>query len=90
MKKQFNTTGTCFPQFHYMMDNSKKIEQVMELIDSGSYFTINRPRQYGKTTTLNFLYNKLDKSNNHIPISLSLQGVDEKWHESDKMFARCL
>ena len=88
MKKQFNTTGTCFPQFHYMMDNSKKIEQVMELIDSGSYFTINRPRQYGKTTTLNFLYNKLDKSNNHIPISLSLQGVDEKWHESDKMFAK--
>ena len=88
MKKQFNTTGTCFPEFHYMMDNSKKIEQVLSLIEGGSYFTINRPRQYGKTTTLNALFRQLRASEAYLPILFSLQGVDRKWHESDEAFAK--
>ena len=59
--KEFNTTGVCYPQLHYMMDNSHKISDVINLIERGKYFTLNRPRQYGKTTTLRFLVEKLEK-----------------------------
>ena len=62
MTKKFNITGVCYPNKHYMMDNSKKLEQIMGLIEFGEYFTINRPRQYGKTTTLHFLRKRLNDS----------------------------
>jgi hypothetical protein len=50
--KRFNVTGICVPRKHYMVDISGKITQIKKLIDDESYFTINRARQYGKTTTL--------------------------------------
>ena len=52
MQTKFNITGTCLPHLHYMMDNSAKLAGVMKMIVEGEYFTINRPRQYGKTTTM--------------------------------------
>ena len=55
MKKYFNVTGNCNPQRHYMVDVSRKFEQVMDLIEQGEYFAINRPRQYGKTTMLSLV-----------------------------------
>ena len=51
MKKIFNVTGTCIPNKHYMVDTLNKIDEIMKLIDNEEYFIINRPRQYGKTTT---------------------------------------
>ncbi|MEG3041417.1 MAG: AAA family ATPase, partial [Clostridium sp.] len=59
MEKKFNITGTCIPNRHYMVDTSNKIEKVMKLINAEEYFIINRPRQYGKTTTFFLLNNKL-------------------------------
>lgn len=53
--KYFNTTGICIPSQHYMVDVSKKTEQIEALIHQGNYFTINRIRQYGKTTMLSLL-----------------------------------
>ena len=50
--KKFNVTGVCVKEKHYMVDTGEKVEQIMKLIDEGHYFTINRARQYGKTTTL--------------------------------------
>ena len=50
--KKFNVTGLCTPEEDYMVDISGKIAQIKKLVDSRSYFTINRARQYGKTTTL--------------------------------------
>lgn len=38
-----------------MVDLSKRLEQIREMVDRGEYFTINRARQYGKTTTLHAL-----------------------------------
>ena len=35
---------------HYMVDTSKKLAQVEELIERGKYFTINSASQIGKTT----------------------------------------
>jgi hypothetical protein len=33
-----------------MVDTSKKLAQIEELIDRGKYFTINRARQFGMAT----------------------------------------
>ncbi|WP_204814772.1 hypothetical protein, partial [Olsenella uli] len=51
--------GTCFKKYHYMADVSKKLGQSFDLIEKWKYFIINRPRQYGKTTTMNILVHKL-------------------------------
>lgn len=53
--KYFNVTGLCIPEKHYMVDISSKIKKILEMVDRGDYFTINRPRQFGKTTTFNEL-----------------------------------
>ena len=50
--KRFNTTGICIPSKHYMVDLTERVVRIRKMIDDGKYFTINRARQYGKTTTL--------------------------------------
>lgn len=62
MAKSFNTSGACFPDIHYMVDVSSRTDQIIQqLILQHKYFTINRARQYGKTTILDALYQKLNK-----------------------------
>ena len=59
-EKIFNITGPCIPELHYMVDTSKKIKRIVqEYIEKGCYFTINRARQYGKTTTIGLLTREL-------------------------------
>ena len=58
--KTFNTTGKCIPSLHYMVDISHQVEAAAQLVRGGNYFCINRGRQFGKTTTLSVLKNKLD------------------------------
>lgn len=84
MKKRFNITGVCVPNMHYMVDISKKIEKIVEMVDYGDYFTINRPRQYGKTTTLNMLANKLREK--HVVIKTSFEGVSDSMFKSEEEF----
>ena len=55
MPKIFNTTAVCIPQEHYMVNIDERICKIKELVDKRNYFTINRARQYGKTTTLSML-----------------------------------
>ena len=50
--RKFNVTGLCIPGKHYMANISGKIDEIIKMVDEGLYFTINRPRQYGKTTTM--------------------------------------
>ena len=72
MKRRFNVTGSCTPQRHYMVrldDRLKKIKE--DFVDYGSYFVINRGRQYGKTTTLKALEGYL--SEEYIVVSLDFQ-----------------
>ena len=60
MMKSFNTEGVCIPSEHYMVQLDERLRRIKaEFIDKGKYFTINRARQYGKTTTLNALSNYL-------------------------------
>ncbi|MDE6897190.1 MAG: hypothetical protein K2P43_13595 [Lachnospiraceae bacterium] len=55
MGKRFNTTGICYPDEHYMVNLDRRLDELTRLIDQNEYFTINRARQYGKTTTINLL-----------------------------------
>ena len=50
--REFNSTGLCVPQKHYMVDISGRVAQIRAMVEKGDYFCINRARQYGKTTTL--------------------------------------
>lgn len=52
MAKVFNVTGNCIPRLHYMVDLTSRLEAIRGMVDAGQYITINRGRQYGKTTTL--------------------------------------
>lgn len=52
MARSFNVTGSCDPKLHYMVDIRNTLEEIKALIDSEAYFTINRARQFGKTTTI--------------------------------------
>jgi hypothetical protein len=61
MPKKFNITGTCFPDRHYMADISAKFKIALSMIEEGDCFTINRPRQFGKTTMLYRLFDTLKK-----------------------------
>jgi len=84
--RRFNVTGLCIPEEDYMVDISGKIGQIRQLIDRRSYFTINRARQYGKTTTLNELCKVL--ANEYIVISLSFQGLGDEVFASSKLFCQ--
>ncbi len=55
MARVFNVTGNCDPADHYMVDLSERLDVIRKMISSGQYITVNRARQYGKTTTLHML-----------------------------------
>ncbi len=88
MEKEFNITGTCIPKMHYMVDTSDKLEKTIKLIDRGKYFIINRPRQYGKTTTLFLLTNKLKKMEEYLPIKTSFEGIGDLIFEDEHRFSK--
>ena len=82
--RRFNTTAICIPQKHYMVDISEKLERIIEMIEDEEYFTINRSRQYGKTTTLAALFRKL--KDDYIVLRLSFEGTGSDAFQSDKNF----
>lgn len=52
MRRYFNTEAQCDPEYHYMVNLNQRLEAIKKLVDRNKYFTVNRARQYGKTTTL--------------------------------------
>ncbi len=86
MKRKFNDTGLCVPHRHYMVDISAKIEQIFELVEVGEYFTINRPRQFGKTTTLSLLMKRLFATETYLPLRISLEGLSTESYASQQQF----
>ncbi len=60
MGKVFNVTADCKPNLHYMVDIGSRLARIREYVDRGEYFTINRARQYGKTTVLRGLMTYLE------------------------------
>ncbi len=76
MHKTFNTTGLCIPEKNYTADISSRIDAIItEYIQAGKYFTINCGRQYGKTTTLYMLEQRIQ--DRYLVIPLSFEACDE-------------
>ena len=88
MRKRFNVTGSCIPDRHYMVKTEKRFRAVKELIDYGEYFTINRARQYGKTTMLNMVRRRL--SEQYIIIDTSFEGVGDSVFQSEASFVQLM
>ena len=88
MAKRFNITGLCHPHEHYMADVSRKLEKVRELVDFGDYFIINRPRQYGKTTTLYIMTSMLEKTGQYMVFNISFEGIGDAVFETEQAFSR--
>ena len=84
--KEFNTTGLCNPKKHYMVDISNKLDDIKKLVEKEKYFIINRPRQYGKTTTLFTLKRELSKK--YLVISISFEGIGDTAFTDEEKFVR--
>jgi hypothetical protein len=88
MRKKFNITGNCFPNRHYMADVSQKMSEVMSLVETGEYFIINRPRQYGKTTTLYSIERLLETTGNYLVFQTSFEGVGGEMFRNERNFVQ--
>jgi len=86
--KRFNVTGICVPEENYMVDISGKIAQIKKLIDNRNYFTINRARQYGKTTTLYELRKRLPDE--YLVVKISFEGLGDESFASPERFCPAL
>ena len=84
--KAFNTTAICIPSKHHMVDLSERAKEIKQLVDEGKYFTINRARQYGKTTTLAFLANYLKTE--YEVLSLDFQKISNAGFKSEESFVQ--
>lgn len=82
MPKVFNTTAICIPDKHYMVNIEKRLQEIRRLVDDGKYFTINRARQYGKTTTLRALYRYLQTEYDVVLLDFQSFGSEEFRTES--------
>jgi len=69
-----------------MVDITNKLEQIKILVDKEKYFTINRGRQYGKSTTLSLLRRHL--ADDYIVISISFEGIGEKPFSDEENFCQ--
>ncbi len=75
-KREFNDTGLCIPGRHYMADTSQKVEDIIRLVEKGKYFTINRPRQFGKTTILSLLTNQLNERDDCVALEITFEEME--------------
>nr|WP_300846180.1 AAA-like domain-containing protein [uncultured Acetatifactor sp.] len=85
MAKSFHTNGSCDPQLHYMVDLSSRLRDIRKMVDEGKYFTINRARQYGKTTMLAALADYL--KDDYSVISMDFQTISHADFETEQSFA---
>lgn len=86
MKKYFNTTGLCTPGRHFMVNMESRIKSVKKYIERGEYFTINRARQYGKTTLIHLLEKALTEE--YFVLSLSFEGIEKEGFEEVNSFCQ--
>ena len=75
MAKRFNTSVTCDPELHYMVDVTNKMKVFEGLIDDKCYFTITRARQFGKTSALKWIYNNLN--DRYLVVSISFEDTED-------------
>lgn len=86
--KYFNTEGACILARHYMVSLDERLKQIKMLVDAGKYFTINRARQYGKTTTLKALAKYLEDE--YVVVPMDFQDIGNGVFESEAAFTKAL
>lgn len=69
-----------------MVNMEKRIQEIEALVDRGAYFTINRARQYGKTTILHLLTQRL--SVRYSVFSISFEGMSDDVYETESKFGK--
>lgn len=84
MGKVFNVNGACRPDRHYMVNLSQRLEEIRDMVEKGQYFTINKARQYGKTTILRALVDFLKKD--YAVISLDFQNIESDEYVNGNSF----
>ncbi|OQY03397.1 MAG: hypothetical protein B6I20_05075 [Bacteroidetes bacterium 4572_117] len=88
MQKEFNVTGLCVPNMHYMVNTEEKFSEIFNLIKKGKYFTINRARQFGKTTTIAELTTFLNNKDDYFAIETSFEGIGDIIFEQEETFSK--
>ena len=86
MNRYFNITGCCNPQEHYMVNLDSRLAQIKKMVDKGQYFSINKGRQYGKTTILKALREYL--KNDYVVISMDFQFVSTSEFATENRFVK--
>lgn len=74
--KRFNTTGKCIASRHYMVPIDRQVNAAAQMVADELYFCINRGRQFGKTTTLDFLKKHLQEQG-YIVFSISFESLPD-------------
>ena len=85
MAKIFNVAAVCIPEKHYMVNLDERLKKIKTMVDAGDYFTINRARQYGKTTILRALGRYLQSEYYVVSIDFQMLGAGE--FETEGTFA---
>ena len=86
MAKYFNTEEACYPAEHYMVNLDTRTMKIKALVDHRKYFSINRGRQYGKTTTLNILSEKLREQ--YSVFYINFEGLSDESFENTTSFCQ--
>ena len=87
MEKYFNTEGICNPRYHYMVPLDDRLSKIRQrYVERGSYFVINRGRQYGKTTTLRALAEYL--RSDYIVLSIDFQEIGTAEFQDEAAFCK--
>jgi hypothetical protein len=82
--REFNITGNCIPSEHYMVSLDEKVKEVRRLLSKKKYFTVNRARQYGKTTLLSGIFREC--SSDYTVLRGSFESFGESGFKSEKAF----
>ena len=85
MGKIFNVNADCHQDLHYMVDLKDRLGKIRKMVDAGQYFTINRARQYGKTTTLLALAEYLQTD--YMVVSLDFQLFSTSTFKTENTFS---
>ncbi len=88
MAKSFNVNGACKPNRHYMVDLESRLTEIKHMVDANEYFTINKARQFGKTTILRALADFLKRD--YIVISLDFQNIESIEFSDGSSFVHAL
>ncbi|MBQ3617684.1 MAG: AAA-like domain-containing protein [Bacteroidales bacterium] len=88
MAKEFNTSVTCDPKKHYMVDVTNKMKVFERLINNGNYFTITRARQFGKTSSLKWILHNM--SDRYLVVIIDFNNLKIEDCKSDSTFCNAI